>query len=113
MATPTTTARWNVPIPGGAARTEEWQQDGPFTYRVFEGEERTIGDGIRVWTHGIQYQDGRIDDGARERCLEAPGISVDGVYWEKNLSSETARHIADLRVTAAGEVDRWAERHRG
>ena len=80
MTTPTPQ---NVPIPCGAARTEEWHQDGPFTYRVFEGEEHTIGDGIRVRTHAIQYQDGRIDDGTRERCIEAPGISVDGVYWKR------------------------------
>jgi hypothetical protein len=43
------------PLPVGAVTAEEWQPDGPLTYRTFEGEERIIGDGIRVWTHGVQY----------------------------------------------------------
>lgn len=102
----TTTTISPVPLPAGAVLAEEWQPGGPLTYRVFEGEERAISDGIRVWTHGIQYDDGRIDDDTRERCSEAPGISVDGVFWEKNLSGETARQLADLLVMAADEVDR-------
>jgi hypothetical protein len=99
-----------VPLPAGAVKAEEWQPDGPLTYRVFEGEERALEEGITVWTHGVQYWDGVIDDGTRDQCSEAPGISVDGVCWEKNLSSETARRLADLLVMAADEVDRWVQR---
>ena len=93
------------PLPVGAVTAEEWQPSG---YRVFEGEERHIEDGVRVWTHGIQYQDGRIDGGTTAPSIEAPAIAVGGIYWEKNLSSDTARRLADLLVMAADEVDLWA-----
>lgn len=62
-----------VPLPPGAVTAEEWQPAG---YLVFEGEERHIGESIRVWAHGIQHDDGRIDDGA----TEAPGISVVAIW---------------------------------
>ena len=58
-----------------------------------------------MWTHGIQHIDGRIDDGA----IEPPAISVDGLTWEKGISSETARRLADLLVMVADEIDGWAE----
>jgi hypothetical protein len=64
----------------------------------FEGEERSLGNSIRVWTHGIQHDDGRIGDGA----TEAPGISVDGRSWEEGISNETARRLADWLVIGQG-----------
>jgi hypothetical protein len=60
------------------------------TYRVFESEERRVGDGITMWRHGIQHNGGPIGDGA----TEAPGISVDSLSWEEGISSETARQLA-------------------
>ena len=69
--------------------------------RIFEGEERHIEEGfIKVWTHGIQHDDGRIDSGP----VDAPSISVDGLSWEEGISSETARRVADLLVMAADEI---------
>jgi hypothetical protein len=41
---------------------------------------------------------------------EAPGIAVSGVHWEDAIDAETARRLADLLMTAADEVDRWAQR---
>ena len=91
----------SVPLPAGAIAADEWRPDG---YRVFEGEERHIGESITVWTHGIRHDDGHIDDGT----TEAPGISVDGVFWDTAISSDTARRLADLLVMAADEIDGWA-----
>ena len=87
-----------VALPAGAVSAYPW---GPEDYRVFQGEECHIEDDIRVWTHGIQHTDGRIDDGT----IEAPAISVDGLFWEKNISSETARHLANVLIAAADEVE--------
>ena len=64
------------------------------TYRVFESEERRVGDGITMWRHGIQHNGGPIGEGA----TEAPGISVDGHSWEEGISSETARQLAHPRA---------------
>lgn len=91
-----------VPLPAGAVSAEGWQPEG---LRVFEGEERHIGESIKVWTHGIQHIDGRIDEGA----IEAPLISVDGITWEDGISSANARRLADLLVMAADEIDRWTQ----
>ena len=63
-----------------------------------KGEERGLGDSVRVWMHGIQHDDGRMGDGA----TEAPGILVDGRSWEEGISSETARRLADLLVIGQG-----------
>jgi hypothetical protein len=90
-----------IPSPAGAVRVHGWQPEG---YRVFEGEQRCVGESIKVWTHGIQRIDARIDDGA----IEAPDISVEGLIWEEGISSDTARRLADLLVMAADEIDRWA-----
>jgi hypothetical protein len=92
----------SVPLPPGAVTDYGWQPEG---CRVFEGEQRLVGESIKVWTHGIQHIDARIDDGA----IEAPAISVEGIIWEEGLSSDTARRVADLLVMAADEVDRWTE----
>jgi hypothetical protein len=64
---------------------------------------------IRVWAHGVQHDDDRIDDGATDAVLGAPGILVEGVDWENAISSETARRL-DLIIMAADEVDGWSAR---
>src|ERR1700682_4134480 len=99
----------NVSPPPNALHTEEWQTDGSRFYRNFEGEKRSIGDSIKVWAHGVQHDDGRIDDGTRDPVF-ATGESVGGVFWEDAISSETARRLADFLVMAADEVDGWATR---
>jgi hypothetical protein len=113
MTTTTTPHQAVVALPPKAVTAQDWQPDdadGRF-YRIFEGEERQVGESIRVWTHGCQYDDGHIDDGtAGSPPSEAPGLSVDGVYWEKSLNSATARQLADLLVTAADEIDGWVQR---
>jgi|tagenome__1003787_1003787.scaffolds.fasta_scaffold15078088_1 hypothetical protein len=58
----TTATHPPVPLPVGALTAEDWQPDGPLTYRIFEDEPRALEEGISVWTHGVQYQDGRVDD---------------------------------------------------
>jgi hypothetical protein len=93
-----------VALPAMAVSAYPWQPEG---IRVFRGEERQIEERIRVWAHGIQHADGRIDDGTLD---EAPGISVDGLHWEDGISSETARRLIDLLVTAVDEVDGWSAR---
>jgi hypothetical protein len=50
MTIPATHPRY--PLPVGALKAEEWQPGGPLTYRIFDGEQRQLGDGISVWTHG-------------------------------------------------------------
>jgi hypothetical protein len=120
MTTTTTTGSLaNVPhpaivaLPPKAVKAEEWQPgDGDRFYRYFEGEERHVGESISVWAHGLQWEDGRIGSGEMRDAWRdgAPGISVDGVCWEKSLSSDTARRLADLLVMAADEVDRWSAR---
>ncbi len=96
-----------VALPPKAVAADDWQPSGG--YRIFEGEERDLGHDVKVWTHGIQFDDGGIDDGTG-RVGEAPGISVDGVYWEKSLSASMARQLADVLVTAADEIDAWVTR---
>ena len=73
--------------------------------RACFGEERSLGDSIRVWAHGIQHDDGRIGDGA----TEAPGISVDGRSWEEGISNETARRLADLLGHRPGSLTSGGE----
>ena len=89
-------------VADGSLIPKDWTFDN-YT-ALFEGEERHIGESITVWTHGIQHDDGHIDDGT----TEAPGISVDGVFWDTAISSDTARRLADLLVMAAEEIDGWA-----
>jgi hypothetical protein len=38
-----TTTIPDVPIPAGAAKTDEWQDDAPLPYRVLSGELRNTG----------------------------------------------------------------------
>ena len=111
-----------VALPAKTVRTEDWQpngDDGRF-YRFCWGETRDVATEskyspkiVGVSTHAAQYDDGSIDDGANE----APGISLDkgddegprrdtGIW----LSSEAARQLADVLVTAADEIDGWAAR---
>lgn len=96
-----TPGKYCAPLPPAAVYADEWQPSG---YRVFEGEQREIpqdrsDEPIAVWTFGYQNADGRIRNHAE---FDLPlGISVSGVIWENALSAETARHLADLLVTAA------------
>lgn len=100
----------DVALPPAAVYADEWQREG---YRIFEGEQREIRQDssdtpIAVWAFGRQNIDGSISDHAP---FDLPlGISVSGVVWENALSAETARHLADLLVTAADEIDGWAAR---
>jgi hypothetical protein len=95
-------------LPPRAVTAGDWQPNGDDRfYRIFEGEERHIGDSIRVWSHGTQHDDGRIEDGATERVFGPPGISVYGVSWENGISSQTAQRLADVLVEARAEVDGW------
>ena len=110
MTTSTTADLANVPqpavvaLPPKAVTADAWIPDGGRFYRVFEAEERHLGESIRVWAHGCQWDDGTVEkDG-----IDAPGISVDGVVYDRSLTSETARRLADLLVTAADELDGWA-----
>ena len=112
MTTTTTPPPAVVALPPKAMRAEDWQPDivdGRF-YRIFEGEERQIGESIRVWTHGCQYDDGHIDDGTERPIFEAPGISIDGLYWAKGISGDEARHLIDVLVMAVDEIDGWVTR---
>jgi hypothetical protein len=63
----TTTITPSVPLPPKAVVAEEWQPDGDRFYRIIEGEERHIGNRIKVWTRGLQLEDGHIDDGSISR----------------------------------------------
>jgi hypothetical protein len=65
---------------------------------------------LPVRAHGVQHDDGRIDDGATDAVLGAPGISVEGVDWENAISRETARRLIDLIIMAVDEVDGWSAR---
>jgi hypothetical protein len=100
----------NVPLPVGAVRAEEWQPDGNRYYRTFWAEERRLGDAIEVWADGVQHDDGRIDDGSEARVFGPPAVRVAGLSWEDGMSSAAARHLADVLVMAADELDGWATR---
>lgn len=92
----------DVPLPPGAVLARDWD----YGHRIFEGEQRELAQDstdkpIEVWAFGYQAADGRIVD-------LAAGISVAGLCWEEPLSAATARKLADVLVTAADEVERWA-----
>ena len=117
--------RPSAPLPVGAVSTEEWQpNDGGRHYRNFEGEIREVVAGMRygahavaVYAHAVQHDDGRIDHGP-DPVFEAPGISMLTINDEHGcptdigltLTSDAARSLADVLVTAADEVDLWATR---
>jgi hypothetical protein len=124
---PTTTATPHpavVALPAEAVSTEQWQpNDGGRFYRNFEGEIREVVAGTRfgahtvaVYAHAVQHDDGRIDDGGTDPVFVAPSISVETIDDEQgrptdigvSLTSAAARRLADVLITAADEVDRWA-----
>jgi hypothetical protein len=67
----------------------------------------------------VQHDNGSIDDGTTERVFDAPVISIDtiddaddGTQTETGitLTSDAARRLADVLVTAADELDGWSTR---
>ena len=112
-----------VALPANAVSTEDWQAigDGRF-YRNFDGENREVAAGTKygedpvVYAHGVQQDDGSIDDGTDE-FFSPPGISIstidsDGQQTDTGitLTGEAARRLADVLVTAADGVDGWSPR---
>ncbi|MGV0778747.1 hypothetical protein [Mycolicibacterium elephantis] len=98
----------DIPLPPAAILANDWDHGR----RIFEGETRELAHDssntpVQVWTFGYQADDGRIIGSQCAGDLDA-GISVSGLCWEEPLSAETARKLADLLVTAADEVERWA-----
>ncbi len=113
MTTSTTTPIPDVSAPPGALVLNEWQPSG---YRIFEGEQRDIeqvglSEQVSVWTFGHQLADGSIvnDRVPGEWGEITPGIAISGVQWEEPLTAATARHLADLLVTAADQIDGWVK----
>jgi hypothetical protein len=111
-ATTTTNPYPNVSPPPGAVWAEEWQPEGHRHYRNFDAEERSIGDSIRVWAHGVQHDDGRIDDGTADQTPS----SVLPAYLSmastgRTPSAATRRAVSpNVLVMAADEIDRWSAR---
>ena len=120
----TITTTPSIPLPAGAVSTEEWQPDTSSHYRNFEGEIREVVAGTRfgahavaVYAHGVQHDDGRIDDGT-DPVFEPPNISMLTIDDEDGrptdigltLTSEAARRLADVLVTVADEADGWSAR---
>jgi hypothetical protein len=120
-ATPTTAP--DLPLPVGAVSTEEWQPNFVVRgyYRSFEGETREIVAGTRYGAHAvaayaraIQHNDGRIDDGATDPVFGAPTIDLSTIDEQGrradtdiSLTSDAARRLADVLITAADEIDAW------
>jgi hypothetical protein len=110
MTTTTPNPYPDVPLPDRALWGDQWQREG---HRTVEGAERVIVQPkqnerlddivIQVWTHAIQHVDGSIDVGQ----IEPPLISVSGLVWERGITGDTARRLADLLVEAADELDGW------
>jgi len=122
--TTTTTDLVNVPLPAGAVSTEEWQPNITSRYRCIEGETREIVAGTRwgahavaVYAHAIQLDDGSNDNGPTGPAFTPLSISILTIDDEQGrptdvgvtLTSEAARRLADVLVTAADEIDRWVE----
>jgi hypothetical protein len=102
----TTTNIHDVPIPAGAAKTDEWQDDSPLPYRLLFGELRGVDglhlDRVSVQPTAVQFSDGRVDDGS---VHEPPHVYL----GDDGLSSSQARELASLLVEAADQADRWAQ----
>jgi hypothetical protein len=98
-----TTTIPDVPVPPGA-RPDTWQDDSPFPYRVLIGECRGIDgvdtDHVSVQPTGIQFSDGRIDDGSEH---EPPHVYL----RDDALTATQARELAATLIEAADEIDGW------
>jgi hypothetical protein len=72
MTTSTTADLANVPqpavvaLPPKAVTADAWIPDGGRFYRVFEAAERHLGESIRVWAPGCQWDDGTVASGTTE-----------------------------------------------
>ncbi len=60
-------------------------------------------DRVSVQPTAVQFPDGRIDDGS---VREPPHVYL----GDDGLTSAQARQLAALLISAADEVDRWAQR---
>ena len=127
MTTTTTTPHAAVvALPARAVSTEDWQpNDGGRFYRNFEGEIREVVAGTRygahtvaVYAHAVQHDDATIHDGS-DPILGPPRISFSTINDAEDggqtdigisLTSEAARRLADVLVTAADEADGWSAR---
>jgi hypothetical protein len=104
---------WSIPgipgIPGVARVPRIARRRRRRRWRRHEvpGEERqiTLADESRkpitMWAHGTQHDNGQIETG---RCsgITAPGISVDGVFWEDaitNLARRSSKRQKSLTGT--------------
>jgi hypothetical protein len=75
-------------------------------YRVVASPNRVVQgppEGILVWTNAVQWLDGSVDEGR----IEPPDVSVDGVYWERGLTSAEARELAAVFIECADQIDGW------
>lgn len=108
----TTQNATKVPLPAGAVSVEPWYHPDkpidappsngePGSVRYFTGSEWTVErddpqTALQVQLDGNQYADGRV-----ERFIVLDGDP---------LTPAQARHLADVLVAAADEIDRWATR---
>jgi hypothetical protein len=84
-----------VALPPQAVEAEDWQPNaGNGFYRNFEGEERKVVTGagakldahaVFVYAHGVQHDDGSIDDGTTDPVFEAPAMSITMIDDEDGL----------------------------
>jgi hypothetical protein len=81
-----------VPVPAGVEHVSEWERDEPTPRRHISAE-----------NHGVQGHDlivdrlvGRHTVRRRQhrRDRDAPTVRVDGLFWERGLSSTQARELA-------------------
>ena len=92
--------------PAGATELSDWADVGHLgEFRSFDGPIWTIpevvqdhrgGTPARVFVSGTQLRDGTVE----ERC-----IRLEGVAWEDELSSDTARELGQALLAAAAALD--------
>jgi len=96
-------------LPAGAESRDDWQPRTPMPYRVIGSPNRALpgkpDEEILVWNNAVQWADGSIDD---DGLIEAPNVSVHGVYWKRGLSSAEARELAAVLIECADKIDGWA-----
>jgi hypothetical protein len=73
---------------------------------------------VAAYAHGVQHNDGRIDDGATDPMFWGSAISLLTIDDEQgrptdagiSLSSAAARRLADVLVAASDQADGWSAR---